>query len=68
MCGTLSKFIILSVMFATPAKAFAFDLDKELAKQNNVSSELLAKKSTTSSEKSNKDDKDMRVILIARKG
>jgi hypothetical protein len=67
MSGTLSKLIILSVMFATPAKAFAFDLDKELEKQNNVSSELLVKKDSASSEKSNKEDKDLKVTLIARK-
>ncbi len=67
MSCTYKRLLVLATFLAAPVDALAFDFDKELAKQNDVSIELLAKKDQQSINKLNKGDKSLKVSLIARK-
>ncbi len=67
MSGTYRKVLVLAALFAAPVEAMAFDFDKELAKQNNISVEVLSKKSQQDAQKAGKGDKNLRVTLIAKK-
>ncbi|MCB0355934.1 MAG: hypothetical protein KDD40_02945 [Bdellovibrionales bacterium] len=67
MSGTLRKLFVLAILMATPVKSLAFAFDKEIAKQNNVSLEVLDKKEEKTALKANSKNKDLKVTLIARK-
>ena len=69
MSGTflLKGLLVLAVFSAAPINALAFDFDKELAKQNNISVEVLAKKGQQAADEIKKEDKSLKVTLIARK-
>ena len=67
MSGTLRKLFVLAILMATPVKSLAFDFDKVIAKQNNVSLEVLDKKEEKTALKANSKNKDLKVTLIARK-
>ncbi|MCB0390766.1 MAG: hypothetical protein KDD58_05735 [Bdellovibrionales bacterium] len=67
MSGTYRILLVLAVFMAAPVKALAFDFDKEIAKQNNVSIEILDKKDERVVAKASSRDKNLKVTLIARK-
>jgi len=66
MSSTLSRILLLSLL-AAPVKSLAFDFDKELAKQNNVSLEIVTKKGSSAEAASKSTDKNLKVTLIAKK-
>lgn len=67
MSSTLLRIILLGALFSAPLQASAFDFDKELAKQNNISVELVSRKGKVKADKASKDRSEMQVTLVARK-
>lgn len=67
MSSTYKNILVIAAFLAAPVQTWAFDFDKEIAKQNNVSVEVLSNKEQRSLDKGTSSEKGLKVTLIARK-